>query len=231
MSVLWIFLSSFPGLLNSDGSIPYLKLHVFLAGQCTVNAAASLAKFGSRLKLEYPSTLAETLAPGLLASAPPRTFENGVELASAAASRLRMPLVIQESDLVLAEPGPCDAGLSSLLKLGTGNGTALKFWIASCFVGGVGLAAGRNHVTNSALRYLDNDSFYRLVPEHARSLTPVDAATLMLVWPPFLAFQHFPTTRIPTSLQQFVTAASGDIGLRLGVPDVLTLTWPQSSNT
>jgi hypothetical protein len=129
-------------------------------------------------------------------------------------------LAIQEYDLVLAEPGPCDAGLSSLLKLGTGNGITQRFWIASCLVGGVGLVADRNHATNSALRYLDNDIFYRLVPEHARLLAAVDSATLMPVWTSFLFFQHLPTIRIPTTLQQFATAASDDIGLRLGVPDV-----------
>ena len=130
-----------------------------------------------------------------------------------------MPLVMQESDLILAESGPCNAGLSTLLKLGTGNGTTQKFWIASCIVVGVGLVADRNHATQSALRYLDYDTFYRLVPEHAKPLTAVDSATLMLDWPSFLSFQHMPTIRIPTSLQQFVTAASNDIALQLGVPD------------
>jgi len=145
LSVSFNSLNSCPGLLNSDGSIPYLMLRVVLAGQCSANAVAYLANFGSTLKLEYLKTLAEAYAPGLLASAPPpRTFENSVELASMAAYRLRMPLVIQESDLILAEPGPCDVGLSTLLKLETGNGTTRKFWIAPCLVGGVGLAADRN---------------------------------------------------------------------------------------
>jgi hypothetical protein len=85
-----------------------------------------------------------------------------------------MPLVIREIDLILPEPGPCDAGLSTLLTLGTGNGTTLKFWIASCLVGGVGLMADRFHSANPALRYLDNDTFHRLVPEYARQHTAVN---------------------------------------------------------
>jgi hypothetical protein len=68
---------------------------------------------------------------------------------------------------------------------------------------------------------LDSDTFYRLAPEHARALTAVNAATLMLVWPSFLAFPHLPTSRIPTSIQQFVSSASDGIRLRLGVPYVL----------
>jgi hypothetical protein len=197
-------LNSCPGLLNSDGSIPYLMLRVVLAGQCSANAVAYLANFGSTLKLEYLKTLAEAYAPGLLASAPPpRTFENSVELASMAAYRLRMPLVIQESDLILAEPGPCDVGLSTLLKLETGNGTTRKFWIAPCLVGGVGLAADRKHTSNSALRYIGNDTLYHLVPEHARPLAVVDAATLMLVLSSFSAFQHPRTIRVPTDRRIF----------------------------
>jgi hypothetical protein len=109
---------------------------------------------------------------------------------------------------------------SSLLKLGTGNGTTRKFWVASCLVGGVGLAADRTHASNPALKYFDEDIFHRLVPEHARALTAVDAATLMLVWPSFLAFPHSPTSRIPTTNQGFVSAASDDIEMRLGVPEV-----------
>jgi hypothetical protein len=58
------------------------------------------------------------------------------------------------------------------------------------------------------------------VPEYARVLTAIDLATLMLVRPYFMSFQHFLTIRIPTSLQQFVSATSGDIALRLGDPDV-----------
>jgi len=85
-------------------------------------------------------------------------------------------MVIRETDVVFAEPAVFEAGLSSLLKLGTGNGTTRKFWIASCLVGGVGLAAYRTHASNSALKYFDNDTFYRLVPEHARALTAVDAS-------------------------------------------------------
>jgi hypothetical protein len=62
-----------------------LKLRVHLAGHCSANTAASLADFGSTLKLEYLNGLAQVFASGLLASAPPRTFENAVELISAAA--------------------------------------------------------------------------------------------------------------------------------------------------
>jgi hypothetical protein len=114
-----------------------------------------------------------------------------------------MPLAIQEFDLVLAEPGPCDVGLSALLKLGTGYGTTRKFWIAPCLVGGVGLAADRKHTSNSALRYIGNDTLYHLVPEHARPLAVVDAATLMLVLSSFSAFQHPRTIRVPTDRRIF----------------------------
>jgi hypothetical protein len=133
-----------------------------------------------------------------------------------------MPLIICETDLILPEPGPCDAGLSTLLTLGTGKGTTQYFWIASCLVGGVGLMADRFHSSNPALLDLDHDTFHRLVPEYARQLTAVDSATLMLVWNNFMTFQNLPTTRIPTSLQQFVFAASDDIALRLGDPDVFS---------
>jgi hypothetical protein len=133
-----------------------------------------------------------------------------------------MPLVIRETDLILPEPGPCDSGLSTLLILGTGKGTTQKFWIASCLVEGAGLMADRFHSSDSALRYLEHDTFQRLVPEYARQLTAVDLVTLLLVWNTFMTFQHFPATRIPTSLQQFVSAASEDIALRLGDPDVFS---------
>ena len=80
----------------------------------------------------------------------------------------------------------------------------------------------RYHASNSALRYLDLDTFHRLVPEYARVLTAIDLATLMLVRPYFMSFQHFLTIRIPTSLQLFVSATSDDIALRVGVPDVFS---------
>ena len=73
-------------------------------------------------------------------------------------------------------PGVCDPGLSTLLTLGTGSATTQKFWIASCLVGFAGLLANRIHSSNDALRYLDRDTFFRLIPEHARLLTDV------LIW-------------------------------------------------
>ena len=96
----------------------------------------------------------------------------------------------------------------------------IKFWIASCLVGGAGLLADRTHSSNDALRYLDKDTFFRLVPEHARPLTDVNLATLMLVWKYFMTFQHMPSLQIPTSLQQFMAITSDDIALRLGDQDV-----------
>jgi hypothetical protein len=223
MSVLFNFLSGCPGLLNSDGIISYMKLHVVLAGQCSPNELASSAGFGSTLTLDYLNTLAEALAPSLLSSRVPHSLADAVNIILEASAKLRMPLVIRETDLILPEPaGPCDAGLSTLLTLGTGKGTTQKFWIASCLVGGVGLSAGRFQATNSALRYLDQDTFYRLVPEYVKQLTAVNLATLMLVWNSFMTFQHLPTPRVPTSLQQLVSAASDDIALRLRDPDVFS---------
>jgi hypothetical protein len=131
LGVLFNFLSGCPGLLNSDGTISYLKLHIALSGQRSPDAVASLAIFGSTLKLDCLNSLTEALAPGLLSSPPPRTFENAVELASSTSARLRIHMVIHESDFILAQPGPCDAGLSTPLKIGTGHGTTQKFWIAS----------------------------------------------------------------------------------------------------
>jgi hypothetical protein len=222
MSVLFNFLSGCPGLLNSYETISYVKLHAVLAGQCSLNELASSAGFGSTLTLDYLNTLAEVLAPSLHSSRIPQSLVDAVHITSEAASRLRMPLVIRETDLILPEPGPCDSGLSTLLILGTGKGTTQKFWIASCLVVGAGLMADRFHSSDSALRYLEHDTFQRLVPEYARQLTAVDLVTLLLVWNTFMTFQHFPATRIPTSLQQFVSAASDDIALRLGDPDVFS---------
>jgi hypothetical protein len=199
-----------------------LKHHILLAGHCSANTAASLADFGSTLKLEYLNGLAQTLAPGLLASAPPRTFQNAVEFVSAAAFEIRVLMAIRETGVVFAEPAVFEAGLSFLLKLGTGNGQTRKFWIVSCLAGGVGLAVDRSHASNPALKYFDSDTFHRLVPEHARALTAVDAATLMLVWPSFLVFPYSPIARTPSAIQGFVSAASDDIGIRLGVPEVLS---------
>jgi hypothetical protein len=99
-----------------------------------------------------------------------------------------MPLVIHETDLILPEPGPCDAGLSPLLTLGTGKDTTQKKWISSCLVWGAGLLADRFHSSNAALRYLDQDTFNRLLPEYARQLTAENLATLMLVWNLFMTF-------------------------------------------
>jgi hypothetical protein len=128
-----------------------------------------------------------------------------------------MPLVIRDTDLIFPEPGLCDAGLSTLLTLGTGNDSTQKFWIASCLVGGAGLLADRFHSYNAAsvTSTLIPSIVNRLVPEYARQLTAVNLATLMLVWNFFMTFQHMPSPRIPTSLQQFVSIASGDIALRL----------------
>jgi hypothetical protein len=44
----------------------------------------------------------------------------------------------------------------------------------------------------------------------------------MFIWNTFMTFQHLTTPRIPTSLQQFFSAASDDIALRLGDPDVFS---------
>jgi len=68
MSVLFNFLSGCPGLLNTDGTISYVKLHVVLAGQCSPNEFASSVGFGSTLTLDYLNSLAEVLAPSLLSS-------------------------------------------------------------------------------------------------------------------------------------------------------------------
>jgi hypothetical protein len=131
-----------------------------------------------------------------------------------------MLLVISDSDIVFPEPGVCDTGLSTLLTLGTGSALTEKFWIASCLVGGAGLLADRLHSSNDALRYLDQDTFFRLIPEHARLLTDVNLATLALIWKYFLTFQHLPSPQIPTSIQQFMSITSDDIALRLGDQDV-----------
>jgi hypothetical protein len=92
-----------------------VKLHVVLAGRCSPSEFASSAGFGSTLTLDYLSTLAEDLAPSPLSLRFPQSLEDAVHITSEAAARLRMPLVIRETDLVLPEPGPCDAGLSTLL--------------------------------------------------------------------------------------------------------------------
>jgi len=136
LSVLFNFLGGCPGLLNSNGTISYVKLHVFLAGNCSPNQSASSAGFGSTLTLDYLNTLAEALAPSLLLSRVPQSLEDAVNIISEAGARLRMPLVIRDTDLIFPEPGLCDAGLSTLLTLGTGNDSTQKFWIASCLVGG-----------------------------------------------------------------------------------------------
>jgi hypothetical protein len=69
---------------------------VFKSGHCSANAVASLAVIDSTLKLEYLNGLAQTIAPGLLASALPRTFKNAVESVSAEAFRLHIPLVVKK---------------------------------------------------------------------------------------------------------------------------------------
>jgi hypothetical protein len=52
LSILFNFLASCPGLLNSNCTIPYVKLHVVLAGKCSPNQSASSAGFGSTLTLD-----------------------------------------------------------------------------------------------------------------------------------------------------------------------------------
>jgi len=111
LSVFCNFLSSCPGLLNSNGTISYVKLHVVLAGKCSPNQPASSAGFGSTLTLDYLNTLADALAPSLLLSRVPQFLEGAVDIISEAAARLRMPLVIRDTDLIFPEPGLCDAGL------------------------------------------------------------------------------------------------------------------------
>jgi hypothetical protein len=66
LSVPWNFCSNCRGLLEVDGAISYLKLHVLLAGHSSANAVASLKYFCSKLKLEYLNDLAQALAPDLL---------------------------------------------------------------------------------------------------------------------------------------------------------------------
>jgi hypothetical protein len=128
-------------------------------------------------------------------------LEDAVNIISEAGARLRMPLVIRDTDLIYSESGVCDPGLSTLLTLGTGNASTQKFRIASCLVGGAGLLADRSHSSNASLRYLDQDTFFRLIPGYARQLTDVNLATLMLVWNYFMTFQHLPSPKIPTSIQ------------------------------
>jgi hypothetical protein len=82
--------------------------------------------------------------------------------------------------------------------------------------------ADRSHSSNAALRYLDQDTFLRLIPEYARQLTDVNLATFMLVWNSFMTFQHLPSPQIPTSIQQFMSTTSDDIALRLGDQDVFS---------
>jgi hypothetical protein len=211
LRILFNFLAGCPGLLNANGTISYVKLHVVLAGKCCPNHSASSAGFGSLLTLDYLNTFVEALSPSLISSRTPQSLEDAVNIISEAALRIRVPLVIRDSDIIFPEPGVCDPGLSTLLTLGTGSATTQKFWIASCLVGGAGLLADRLHSSNDALRYLDQDTFFRLIPEHARLLTDVNLATLMLVWKYFLSFQHLPSPQIPTSIQQFMSITSDDI--------------------
>jgi hypothetical protein len=180
LSILFSFLTSCPGLLNSDGTITYVLLHVVLAGKCSPNQSAFSANFGSTLKLDYLNTLVEALSPNL-SSRSPQSLEDAVNIISEVSAGLRMPLVIRDTDLISPEPGVCDSGLSTLLTLGIGKASTQKFWIASCLVGGAGLLVDRSHSSNDALRYLDQDTFSRLIPEYARELTDVNLATLMLV--------------------------------------------------
>jgi len=180
LSILFSFLSSCSGLLNSDGTISYVLLHVVLAGKCSPNQSAFSANFGSTLKLDYLNTLVEALSPNL-SSRSPQSLEDAVNIISEVSAGLRMPLVIRDTDLISPEPGVCDSGLSTLLTLGIGKASTQKFWIASCLVGGAGLLVDRSHSSNDALRYLDQDTFSRLIPEYARELTDVNLATLMLV--------------------------------------------------
>jgi hypothetical protein len=168
------------------------------------------------------NTLAEALSPSLLSSRTPQSLEDAVNIISEAGASLRIPLLIRDTDLIYPEPGICDPGLSTLLTLGTGNASTQKFWIASCLVGGAGLLADRSHSSNAALRYLDQDTFFRLIPEYARQLTDVNLATLMLIWNYFLTFQHLPSPKIPTSIQLFMSITSDDIALRLGDQDVFS---------
>ena len=219
-SILFNFFASCPGLLNANGTISYVKLHVVLAGTCCPSPSACSAGFGSTLTLGYLNILAEALSPIIVSSRTPRSFEDTVKIVSEAAIRFPMLLVISDSDIVFPEPGICVPGLSTLLTLGTGSATTQKFWIASCLVGGAGLLADRLHSSNEALRFLDQDTFFRLIPEHARLLTNVNLATLMLIWKYFLTFQHLPSPQIPTSIQQFMSITSDDIALRLGDQDV-----------
>jgi hypothetical protein len=221
LSILFSFLSSCSGLLNSDGTISYVLLHVVLAGKCSPNQSAFSANFGSTLKLDYLNTLVEALSPNL-SSRSPQSLEDAVNIISEVSAGLRMPLVIRDTDLISPEPGVCDSGLSTLLTLGIGNASTQKFWIASCLVGGAGLLVNRSHSSNDALRYLDHETFSRLVPEHARDFTDVNLATLMLVWNSFLSFQHLPYPQIPTSISQLMAITSDDIALRLGNQDVFS---------
>jgi hypothetical protein len=62
-------------------------------------------------------------------------LEDAVNIISEAGARLRMPLVIRDTDLIYPEPGVYDPGLSTLLTLGTGNTSTQKFWVASCLMG------------------------------------------------------------------------------------------------
>jgi hypothetical protein len=52
------------------------------------------------LTLDYLNTLAEALAPSLLLSRVPQSLEDAVNIISEAGARLRMPLVIRDTDLV-----------------------------------------------------------------------------------------------------------------------------------
>jgi hypothetical protein len=195
LSILFSFLTSCPDLLNSNGTIPYVLLHVVLAGKCSPNQSASSAGFGSTLTLDYLNTLVEALSPNL-SSRSPQSLEDAVNIISEVSAGIRMPLVIRDTDLIFPEPGICDPGLSAPLTLGIGNSSTQKFWIASCLVGGAGLLVNRSHSSNDALRYLDQDTFPRLVLEYARQFTDVNLATLMLVWNSFLSFQHLPYPQI-----------------------------------
>jgi hypothetical protein len=70
-SILWNICSTFPGFFNDDdASVDLLKRHILLASHCQVSIKASSASFGSALSLEFLDGIAQTLAPGLLASIP-----------------------------------------------------------------------------------------------------------------------------------------------------------------
>jgi hypothetical protein len=229
-SILWTFCSGCPGLLSEDGTVELLKLHVLLAGSCRCSTDASLAGFGTTLTMECLNRLAQSLAPGLLAFSHSSSFGRAVDAVKKAASQLRSPPTIKASDLILPEAGAHDNGLASLLKLGTGNGPTLKFWIASLLAEGAGLVADRLHCSNPTLEYIDVDTFGRLVPEHLRCMTAVNDATLQTIWPLFLSFPYLPYPAVPLSLQEFIAFAGDDMGMQKEVPEVLNRLLHQTIN-